>query len=68
MPENPRYDAIIVGAGLGGLTTAALLARAGWSVLALEAGGPRAAMRTRSAATGTRSTPRSTWSLRRRTS
>jgi prolycopene isomerase len=30
------YDAVVVGAGLGGLTTAALLARAGRSVLVLE--------------------------------
>jgi len=33
-----EYDAIVIGTGLGGLTAAALLARAGWSVLALEAG------------------------------
>ncbi len=31
-----RYDAIIVGAGHNGLTAAGYLARAGWSVLALE--------------------------------
>lgn len=36
-PElKSRYDAIIVGAGHNGLTAAAYLARAGWSVLALE--------------------------------
>src|SRR5262245_51352819 len=32
------YDAIVVGAGLGGLTTAALLAKTGWKVLVAEAG------------------------------
>lgn len=30
------YDAIIIGAGIGGLTTAALLAHAGWQVALLE--------------------------------
>ena len=30
------YDIIVIGAGIGGLTTAALLARAGYRVLALE--------------------------------
>ena len=34
MPE--RYDAIVVGAGLGGLTAAALMARAGRRVLVIE--------------------------------
>jgi len=31
-----RYDAVIIGAGHNGLTTAAYLAKAGWSVLVLE--------------------------------
>jgi len=31
-----RYDAVIIGAGLGGLTTAAILARAGRKVLVIE--------------------------------
>lgn len=30
------YDAIVIGAGLGGLTTAALLSKKGWNVLVLE--------------------------------
>ena len=38
MPDelSARYDAIMVGAGHNGLTAAAYLARAGWSVLVLE--------------------------------
>lgn len=31
-----RYDAVIIGAGLGGLTTGAILARAGRKVLVIE--------------------------------
>jgi all-trans-retinol 13,14-reductase len=34
--ETDRYDAIVVGTGIGGLTAAALLARRGKSVLALD--------------------------------
>ncbi len=34
----PRYDAVIIGAGLGGLTTGAILARAGRKVLVIERG------------------------------
>ena len=34
MPQ--RYDAVIIGAGHNGLTTAAYLAKAGWTVLVLE--------------------------------
>src|SRR5262245_2909018 len=34
--RHDRYDAIVVGSGLGGLTTAALLARAGQEVLVVE--------------------------------
>lgn len=36
MAENPRYEAIIVGAGMGGLSTAAFLAREGKTVVVLE--------------------------------
>lgn len=33
---RPEYDVIIIGAGVGGLTTAALLSKAGYSVCVLE--------------------------------
>ena len=32
----PRYDAIVIGSGMGGLTTAALLSDLGWKVCVLE--------------------------------
>ncbi|HEX6201358.1 MAG TPA: FAD-dependent oxidoreductase, partial [Thermoanaerobaculia bacterium] len=35
-PPRPRYDAVVVGAGIGGLVAANLLARAGLSVLLVE--------------------------------
>ena len=35
---SSSYDAIVIGAGLGGLTSGALLATAGWRVLIAEAG------------------------------
>lgn len=33
---RPRYDAVVIGAGIGGLTAAAFLAKNGWSVLVVE--------------------------------
>jgi all-trans-retinol 13,14-reductase len=32
----PEYDAIVIGSGMGGLTTAALLSELGWKVCVLE--------------------------------
>ena len=32
----PEYDALVIGSGMGGLTTAALLSDLGWSVCVLE--------------------------------
>ena len=32
----PEYDAIVIGSGIGGLTTAALLSEVGWRVCVLE--------------------------------
>jgi all-trans-retinol 13,14-reductase len=36
MTETKKYDAVVIGSGLGGLTAGALLAKAGWSVCLLE--------------------------------
>ena len=36
MTETKRYDAVVIGSGLGGLTAGALLAKAGYSVCVLE--------------------------------
>ncbi len=36
MANPKRYDAIVIGAGMGGLTAGGLLARKGWKVLLLE--------------------------------
>jgi hypothetical protein len=36
METKNQYDAVVVGAGVGGLTVAALLAREGWKVLLIE--------------------------------
>ena len=33
---NGPYDALVIGSGIGGLTTAALLSELGWSVAVLE--------------------------------
>ena len=56
------YDVIVVGSGIGGLTAAALLARAGRSVLVVERHDRVAATPTRSAAAATCSTPPCIWS------
>ncbi len=32
----PKYDAVVIGSGMGGLTTAALLSELGWKVCVLE--------------------------------
>jgi all-trans-retinol 13,14-reductase len=36
MTDQKKYDAVVIGSGLGGLTAGALLAKAGWSVCLLE--------------------------------
>ncbi|MBI1867398.1 MAG: NAD(P)/FAD-dependent oxidoreductase [Methylocystis sp.] len=36
MADSKKFDAVVIGAGLGGLTAGALLAKAGWSVCLLE--------------------------------
>ncbi len=36
MRNKPQYETIIIGAGLGGLTTAAMLSQKGYKVLLLE--------------------------------
>ena len=33
---KPEYDIVVIGAGVGGLTAAALLSKAGYSVCVLE--------------------------------
>jgi phytoene dehydrogenase-like protein len=36
MSKTDRYDAIVIGSGIGGLTAASLLSKEGWKVLLLE--------------------------------
>ncbi|PKN70294.1 MAG: hypothetical protein CVU54_06730 [Deltaproteobacteria bacterium HGW-Deltaproteobacteria-12] len=36
MSEDKKYDAIVIGAGVGGLAVATLLAKEGWKVLVIE--------------------------------
>jgi phytoene dehydrogenase-like protein len=36
MPDNKKWDAIVIGSGMGGLTAAALLAKKGLRTLLLE--------------------------------
>jgi all-trans-retinol 13,14-reductase len=40
LKQNPEiakeYDAIVIGSGMGGLTTAAILSKEGWKVLVVE--------------------------------
>lgn len=47
LTENLTADVVVVGAGIAGLTTAYLLARAGMSVIVLDSGAPGGGMTSR---------------------